>query len=225
VLLGGLLLVLTLVALRMRQRQSPRRQNGNIARDALDTVAGWPPETARVLSIHERQAYDLLRRALPGFLVLAQVPLSRFIRVPTRHSYNDWLQRAGSLSADILLCDSGSRVLAVVDIRSPQETERSRRRHERLGRVLKAAGIRVYTWREGQLPTLAELRSSMAADLAPPEPPAKAANSKPMPLIPVADMHEVLAEGDLASYDGGMEPVPSGFYDDLESVRGQLSKA
>lgn len=225
VLLGGLLLVLTLVALRMRQRQAPRRSGQNSSRDALDTVAGWPPETSRVLSIHERQAYDLLRRALPGFLVLAQVPLSRFLRVPTRHSYNDWLQRAGSLSADILLCDAGSRVLAVIDIRSPQETERSRRRHERLARVLKAAGIRVYTWREGQLPTLSEIRTSIASDLAPPEPAPKATNSKPMPLIPVADIHEVLADGDATQYDAGMEPVPSGYYDDLESVRGQLSKA
>jgi Protein of unknown function (DUF2726) len=154
------------------------------------------------------------------------VPLSRFLRVPTRHSYTDWLQRVGSLSADLLLCDSGSRVLAVIDIRSPQETDRSRRRHERLARVLKAAGIRVYTWREGELPTLADIRNGISADLAPPEPVAnRATPSKPMPLIPVADIEEVLADGDLASYDAGMEPVPSGFYEDLDSVRGQLSKA
>ena len=223
-LLAAVLILLTLLALRMRQRRAPRSKQ--TARDALDTVVAWPPDSARVLSIHERQAYDLLRRALPGMLVLAQVPLSRFLRVPTRHSYTDWLQRVGSLSADLLLCDSGSRVLAVVDIRAPQETDRSRRRHERLARVLKAAGIRVYTWREGQLPTLSELRNSIAADLAPPEPAAKATSSKPMPLIPVADIEEVLADGDLASYDTGMEPVPSGFYDEeLDSVRGQLSKA
>jgi hypothetical protein len=224
VLLGAVLVLLTLLALRMRQRRAPRSKQS--ARDALDTVVSWPPDSARVLSIHERQAYDLLRRALPGMLVLAQVPLSRFLRVPTRHSYTDWLQRVGSLSADLLLCDSGSRVLAVIDIRSPQETDRSRRRHERLARVLKAAGIRVYTWREGELPTLADIRNGISADLAPPEPVAgKATASKPMPLIPVADIEEVLADGDLASYDAGMEPVPSGFYEDLDSVRGQLSKA
>ncbi len=222
-LLGAVLVLLTLLALRARQRRAPRTKQA--ARDALDTVVAWPPDSARVLSIHERQAYDLLRRALPTTLVLAQVPLSRFLRVPTRHSYTDWLQRVGSLSADLLLCDSGSRVLAVIDIRSPQETERSRRRHERLARVLKAAGIRVYTWREGQLPSMAEIRNSIAVDLAPPEPASKATASRPMPLIPVADIEEVLAEGDLASYDNGMEPVPSGFYDDLDSVRGQLSKA
>ena len=108
---------------------------------AVDTLVGWPPESARVLTIVERQAYDLLRRALPGFLVLAQVPLARFIRVPTRHSYVQWLQRVGSLSADLLLCDAGSRVLAVVDIRPVQESERAKRRHERMARVLRAAGI------------------------------------------------------------------------------------
>ncbi len=217
----ALVLLLSLFVVRMRQRSGARRATGAV-RDALDTVAGWPPETARVLSIHERQAYDLLRRGLPGFLILAQVPLSRFLRVPTRHSYNDWLQRVGSLSADLLICDTGSRVLACVDIRSPQETERSRRRHERLARVLKAAGIRVYTWREGQMPSLSEVRSSLAADLMPPEPTTKATPSRPMPLIPVADIEEVLADGDQVAYD--MEPVPSGFYEDQEPMRAELAR-
>jgi len=221
-LLGAVLLLLTLVALRFRQRGGTRRTTAS--RDALDTVADWPPESARVMSIHERQAYDLLRRALPGTLVLAQVPLSRFLRVPTRHSYNDWLQRAGSLNADLLLCDAGSRVLAVIDIRAPHETERSRRRHERLGRVLKASGIRVYTWREGELPTLAEIRHGLAKDLMPPEAAPKGLTSRPAPLIPVADMHEVLSDGDAANYDGDMEPVPSAFYEDADSMRGELAR-
>lgn len=219
----AILLLLTLLALRMRQSRGPRRNAGQ-ARDAIDTVAGWPPESARVMSIHERQAYELLRRALPGMLVLAQVPLARFLRVPTRHSYNDWLQRAGSLNADLLLCDSGSRVLAVIDIRASHETERSRRRHERLGRVLKAAGVRVFTWREGELPSLPEIRSGLATELMPPENAPRATSSRPAPLIPVGDIEEVLADGDAASYDTGMEPVPSGFYEEAESVRGELAR-
>ena len=113
------LLLLTLLGLRRRQRQQQRRQR---ERQAPDTVTGWPPEAARVLTITERHAHDLLRRAMPGFLVMAQVPLARFIRVPTRHSYSEWLQRVGSLSADLLLCDAGSRVLAVIDVRSNQES-------------------------------------------------------------------------------------------------------
>jgi hypothetical protein len=215
-----LLLLLTLLVVRVRQRVTERKQRRE-RRDALDTVAGWPPEAARVLTITERQAYDLLKRSMPGYLVLGQVPLSRFIRVPARHSYNEWLQRVGSLSADLLLCDSGSRVLAVVDIRPATESERSRRRHERMARVMRAANIHVHVWREGALPSAAEVRTAMAHVIGPAATGMKTGtSSRPMPLIPIAEMSELLAEGDRAalegSYDPSMEPVPSGFYDEME---------
>jgi hypothetical protein len=214
------LLLLTLFALRIRQRVKERR---NSARQALDTVAAWPPEASRILTINERQAYDLLRRSMPGFLVLAQVPLSRFLRVPSRHSYTDWLQRVGSLNADLLLCDSGSKVLAVIDIRSTQESERVRRRHERMARVLRAAGIHVFTWREGELPSASDLRRTMAPLIAPSSTTTKAVSvSRPMPLIPVADIAEVLSEGDRAALEASMdaanEPVPSAFFEELETA-------
>lgn len=212
------LLLLTLLALRLRQQQANRR--GSSLHEAVDTLAGWPPELARVLSITEREAHDLLKRAMPGFLVLAQVPLARFIRVPSRRSYGEWLQRVGSLSADLLLCDAGSRVLAVIDVRSAQETERSRKRHERMARVLRAAGIQVHVWREGELPSLTHVRGSLSALAGPAAAGIKASPSRPMPLIPVAEMSEILADGDRAAQeaamDASMEPVPSGFYDDLE---------
>ncbi len=217
------LLLLAWLAMRVRQRQSAQRGQH---REALDTVASWPPEAARVLTIAERQAYELLRRALPGFLVLAQVPLSRFIRVPARHSYIDWLQRVGSLSADLLICDAGSRVLAVIDIRSPGESERSRRRHERMSRVLRKAGVHVITWSEDALPSPAEVRHAMAAVIggaavAAAAKTAASTGSRPMPLIPVPDIAEVLSEGDRAAFeaqfDPAMEPVPSAFFEELEA--------
>jgi hypothetical protein len=214
------LLLLALAFVRIRQRQGVRR--GLAANEALDTVAAWPPEPVRVLSITERQAHELLKRAMPGYLVLAQVPLARFIRVPARRSYGEWLQRVGSLSADLLLCDAGSKVLAVIDVRAAQETARSRKRHERLGRVLKAAGIQVLVWREGELPSLSHVRSSMAALLGAPSQGARPVASRPMPLIPVADIAEILADGDRAALeaelDASMEPVPSGFFDDFEEA-------
>lgn len=216
------LLLLTLLALRRRQHQANRR--GTSAREAVDTLAGWPPEPVRVLSITEREAHDLLKRAMPGFLVLAQVPLARFIRVPSRRSYGEWLQRVGSLSADLLLCDAGSRVLAVIDVRSAQETERSRKRHERMARVLRAAGIQVHVWREGELPSLRHVRGSLAALAGPAAAGIKASPSRPMPLIPVAEMSEILADGDRAALeaamDASMEPVPSGFFEELETAAG-----
>jgi hypothetical protein len=216
---ASVLLLLTLLAMRLRQRQATRR---HATREALDTVAAWPPEAARVLTISERQAYDLLRRAMPGFLVLAQVPLSRFLRVPSRHPYSEWLQRVGSLSADLVLCDAGSRVLAVIDIRAPQESDRARRRHERMARVLRAAGIHVHAWREGALPAQIEVRHALAPLAGKAAEGIKPTASRPMPLIPVAEIEEILSEGDRAaleaSLDSALEPVASGFYEEFEAA-------
>jgi hypothetical protein len=207
------LLLLSLVAVRRRQRDGARQAR----QEALDTVASWPPEAARILNVTERQAFELLKRALPGFMVLAQVPLSRFVRVPMRNSYTDWLQRVGQLSADMVVCDIGSRVLAVIDIRSADETARSRKRHERMTRVLTAAGIRVYTWREGDLPSMGEVRSEIGAVLVDNAP--RPTTSRPMPFIPVPEIAEILAEGD--ALDHTMEPVASAFFDEIEAAAGR----
>ena len=205
-------LMISLWALRARQRGMQRRSQ---VIEHLDTVADWPPEIARVMTIDERHAYELLRRSMPGFMVLAQVPLARFVRVPLRRSYSEWMQRVGSLSADLVLCDAGSRVLAVIDIRPESETARSQRRHERMARVLRAAGVHVSIWREGALPTPMALRTEFAAVMR--RTSAKPISSRPMPLIPIAEMEEVLAEGDRLAANQEHDPVPSAFFDDMEA--------
>jgi hypothetical protein len=204
-------LVLLLVWMKVRRSRAPREEH----RDAADTVVGWPPEAARVLTIDERQAYDLLRRAMPNHLILAQVPLARFIRVPLRRSYTEWLQRVGTLSADLLLCDAGSRVIAVVDIRATNESDRTRRRHERMGRVLREAGVYVLTWREGALPNVGEIRNALQPLINPEGATPKAMTSRPMGLIPVAEMEEILADGDRQhdAQDTVHEPIHSGYYE------------
>ena len=209
-------LLLTLLLWR-RRLANPQRRPQRL--DELDTVQDWQPEAARVLTVAERRAYDLLRQALPGLLVLGQVPLSRFLRVPTRHSHAEWMQRVGSLSADLLVCNAGSRVLAVIDIRPAEQTERSRRRHERMARVLKAAGIEVQVWQEDRLPSPAEVRTVLGSVLergAAPAAQAKPVSSRPMPLIPVAEIEELLVHGDAAAQDTSFEPVASAFFDELE---------
>lgn len=207
-LIAAAALLLTLMVVRRRNRGGSDRRT---RRDDLDTVADWQPEAARVLTADERQAHDLLRRALPpDFLILAQVPLSRYLRVPMRHSYSDWLQRVGRLSADLLVCDASSRVLLAIDIRGAQpDSERSRRRHDRLTRVLQAAGVRVQTWDEGRLPSVAEVRTLLAITL-------EGGAQSSTALIPVPEIAELLAEGDLLDRD--MEPVASTFFDDFDTA-------
>jgi hypothetical protein len=134
--------------------QRPRRAGRPAAYDNLDTVLDWEPGATRLLTHAEREAYHLLRKALPDHMVLAQVPIARFLKVPTRNSYAEWLRRVGALCVDLVVCDMASHVLAVVEVRAPvdQESERTRRRHKRMDRVLQAAHIPVHIWHEGKLP-------------------------------------------------------------------------
>lgn len=215
-----LLALLLFLAMRWRQQRGAARSEDG--RGGVDTVVGWPPEAARVLTVDERQAFDVLRRAFPTHLVLAQVPLSRFLRVPLRRSYSEWLQRVGTLSADLLLCDSGSSVIAVIDIRSATESERARRRHERMSRVLRQAGVHVITWREGELPEVADARTQLLPLLQPGGTAPKPSSSRPMPLIPVAEMEEIVADEDDQAFAATVygsrshDPVSSDYFDDLE---------
>lgn len=138
-------------------------RKGPLPESDLDTLIGWEPVATRVLTRAEREAWHILRKALPEHMVLAQVPVARFIKVPTRNSYSEWLRRVGSLCADLVVCDAASQVVAVVEIRQPmsREKERSQQRHARMDRVLTAARIPVHVWLEGALPGPAVAREAI----------------------------------------------------------------
>jgi hypothetical protein len=165
-----LVVLLVLVAgglLIWRRRQGGAGGAGRGGRQAqaeeLDTVTSWEPTATRMLTGPEREAYQTLRRALPEHIILAQVPLARFIKVPTRNSYAEWMRRVGGLCADIVVCDATSQVVAVVEVRNPiaRDKERAQRRQARMDRVLEAAGIPVHVWLEGALPGPAVARETV----------------------------------------------------------------
>jgi hypothetical protein len=91
-----------------------------------------------------------------------------------------------------------------------------------MARVLKAAGIEVQVWSEDRLPSAAEIRALLGNVLqrgAAPVAPAQPTSSKPMPLIPVAEIEELLMHGDAAAQDTSFEPVASAFFDEMEPPR------
>ncbi len=162
----------------LRRRSSPSRPADE---RRLDTVAAWPPTATRILTSAERQAYSTLERALPGYMILAQVPLARFLKVPTRNSYTEWLRRMGTQCADLVVCDMASEVLAVVNVQPPAgaESERARKRLNRMARVLKAAGIPMHVWTDNALPSVEAAREMVI--------PRPAASPSSVAQAPVAD--------------------------------------
>lgn len=169
----ALLVAGAIVFLALRVWQRRRQGHGTHARygrprtlDAVDTVIGWAPEATRVLTVPQQRAMDLLQRALPGHLILASVPLSQFIRVPTRNSYLEWLRRIGHVAVDLMVCDRAANVIAIIEVRAPDrmESERTRKRRLRVDRVLRAAGIPLHIWNEALLPEVAAVRKAFAPE-------------------------------------------------------------
>jgi len=199
-------------------------------RDNLDTVAGWPPEATRLLTGGERAAHAVLVKALPECRIFPQVSLSRFIRVSRRNSYSEWMSRVGNLSVDFVICDRASLVIAAVALRPTNESEGAAGRRARVARVLKAAGLKFFIWREESIPTPAAARSQIIAQTGEPDAaPASAAGATPKASQQSGMGHgklpvpEVLAE--TADDSPRREPPPSTWFDDLDSGPAPLDPA
>lgn len=219
-----LALLLTAALWLRRRGAAPRRPDAT----ALDTVEAWPPQAVRVMTLQERQAFELLKRALPRRMVLAQVPLSRFISVPTENSYGEWLQRVGRLSADFIVCDSSSRVVAAVDVRTEAASSRSSERHQRVALVLERAGIPVHVWNASALPTLTEIRTLFRAgsEIERERDSFAASGVGGLHDLPLPDMVELIEEGDERALHAPLhDPVSSGFFDDLEAIEQPIARA
>ena len=157
---GALLCAMPIVWWLARQSPLPRPEPSG---ERLDTLAGWPPEPTRILRSSERLAFSTLKLALPGYLILAQVPLARFLSVPKRNSYAEWMRRLGNQCVDFVVCDVTSQVVAVVEVRPPMDNvdDKVKVRLERVARALKAAKIPLHVWNEEKLPTIEAAREKL----------------------------------------------------------------
>jgi uncharacterized protein DUF2726 len=202
----ALLCALPLVWWLARLQSPPPRPE--MPAERLDTLAGWPPEPTRILRSSERLAFSTLKLALPGYLILAQVPLARFLSVPKRNSYAEWMRRLGNQCVDFVVCDVTSQVVAVVEVRPPldQLDEKIRVRLDRVARALKSAKIPLHVWNEEKLPTIEAAREKLL-----PSAPAVPAGMAKKPVAAVATAATVVgaAEFSEAAFgDGALPEAP-----------------
>ena len=167
-----LCLVLALLAWRLRKRRpaagqpkAKARTDRPNSRDGVELLARYHPSAVRVLTAFEREAFDLVRAALPQHIVMAQVPLMRYLKVQDKRTEDDWLRGLSMLSADILVCDSSSRPVIAVEILPPNPGPRAQERHERMRQLLEGVGVRVLIWQEARLPAAEQARTQLQAAL------------------------------------------------------------
>lgn len=195
--------------------------------DRVDTLIGWSPQPTPVMRPAERLAYSTLKLALPGYMILAQVPIARFIDVPKRNSYAEWMRRLGTQCVDLVVCDVTSQVVAVIDVRppDPQLSERVKRRYDRVSRTLSAVGVPYYAWSQDALPSVESARASVMPRL-PAVPVGAAAAKAPdrdetalrAARNPFQDTDRDWTHEDVVEVIEVPEPRPSTWFDELDSV-------
>jgi len=147
----GLLLILGVLAALLKKR--PKGLSGP-----------WPLEVrSTVLSQPELVLYRRLVQALPNNLVFAQVQLSRFLEVRRGVPRQGWFNRISQLSADFLILNPDTSVVAAIELDDASHDGHSRRdAHSRKSQALQSARVKLIRWRVKALPDEAAIRAALA---------------------------------------------------------------
>jgi very-short-patch-repair endonuclease len=122
----------------------------------------WPFYARKPLSEPEQILYFRLINALPDHIVLAQVQLSRLLGVKKGNNYHAWLNRINRLSADFVVCNKDSSVVAVIELDdSSHESEGRQATDAKKDKALASAGVRMIRWRTKALPDDAAIKQSL----------------------------------------------------------------
>lgn len=122
----------------------------------------WPYLKKKVLSNPEQILYSRLIKALPEYIVLAQVPLSRFIEVRKVNNYQKYFNKISRLSVDYLVCNKDFSVLKAIELDDSSHNNKARKLVDiRKDSAFKAAGIDIIRWRVESLPDEKIIKASI----------------------------------------------------------------
>lgn len=120
--------------------------------------AEWPLLPRPLFGGLEEQVYVWLRNAFPEYLVLAKVPLTRFMRLKRGEDPAVWFPLINPLHVTFVVCSHKGYVLAAIDLPSegnPQSSSASLLKQ----RALKVCGVRYLTMTGRSLPNAHTIRS------------------------------------------------------------------
>jgi Protein of unknown function (DUF2726) len=143
----------------------------------------WPLAPRPLFSGQEEQVYQFLCNTFPEHLVLAKVPLARFMRLKKGEDPNVWFPLINPLHVSFIVCTQRGYVIAALDL--PAETNTSASASTLKLRALQVCGIKYMSLTGSALPTAHMLRTMLLG--APPS-----ANDKPD-----ADFYKQSSFGDI----------------------------
>jgi len=128
-----------------------------------DGDAPWPYTAHPVLGAAEQILFHRVVEALPDHMVLAQVQVSRVLRVHEgRADEITWRNKVSQLSFDLLVCTKDAKPLLAIEVDdATHDTASARKRDAKKDRACRDAGLKIVRWRVTKLPDDAGIRAAL----------------------------------------------------------------
>lgn len=122
----------------------------------------WPFYAKKPLSQPEQVLYFRLVQALPEHIILAQVQLSRLLGVKKGNNYQAWFNRINRMSADFVVCNKDSSIVAVIELDDATHQKEDRQAADaKKDKALASANVRVIRWQAKAIPDVANIQSTL----------------------------------------------------------------
>ena len=127
----------------------------------------WPYGSRKVLTDAEQILFHRLVSALPDYLVLTQVRLSRVLEVKKGKGIrvNEWNHRINGLGLDFVICSKDFSVLAVIEL---GDKTHIRKKHidddKRKNKALADAGVRLIRWDVESIPNEIAMKEELRVE-------------------------------------------------------------
>lgn len=126
----------------------------------------WPFVSRSPLTEVEQVLYFRLVQALPQYVVLAQVPMSAFLRVRKGRPYREWMNRISQKSVDYLVCRRDFSIVAAIELDdATHDRPRRRAADAAKNRALAGAGVPLVRWKVTSLPDFDAIRAMLGTVL------------------------------------------------------------
>ena len=127
----------------------------------------WPFYAKKPLSQPEQVLYFRLIQTLPEHIILAQVQLSRLLGVKKGNNYQSWSNRINRMSADFVVCNKDSSIVAVIELDDATHQREDRQAADaKKDRALASADVRIVRWQAKSIPDVATIQSTFMPNIA-----------------------------------------------------------
>ena len=126
----------------------------------------WPFYAKKPLSQPEQVLYFRLTKALPEYIVLAQVQLSRLLGVKRGNNFHAWNNKINRMSADFVVCNKDSSVIAVIELDDASHARGNRQvADNKKDKALTSADIRIIRWQVKAMPDEATIKAAFLSNI------------------------------------------------------------